>query len=183
MSAYRVNTVITGLGGSPYFSTHWLDKVTVGTASDAAQAVGSFWDALTNAMVDDVAWQVENTVVEYSTPDTPITAHTVSTPPAGAGSGIEDALPLAAQGMIRWQTGAYHNNRRVQGRTFVPGPPEGSNTPQGTVSVGYQGGVENAAAILVSAGIVVASRAANQFFPVGAAQVWDQWAVLRSRRD
>lgn len=183
MSAYRVNTVLTGLGGSPYFSTHWLDAVTVGNAADAADAVGDFWIALTNAMVNDVFWQVENTVVEYSTPDTPITAHTVGAPPAGQGAGVEDPLPLAAQGMIRWQTGAYHNNRRVQGRTFVPGPPEGSNTAQGTVSVGYQSGVEVAADILVTRGIVVASRAANQFYPVGAAQVWDQWAVLRSRRD
>jgi hypothetical protein len=43
--------------------------------------------------------------------------------------------------------------------------------------------LQNAADILVTSSLMIASRVGNVFAPVTSRDIWSNWAVLRGRRD
>lgn len=181
MPAYRIRTVFTGVPGSPYLNNFYFDSGTVGDASAAASAVYDFWNAVDTNMVNTIAWNIEDDVPLFQNPET-ITGWETVAGGSGAGLASGDSLPWSTQLLVQWSTGVVFNNRRIRGRTFVPGFHENQNSA-GVPIISLRDAVEAAADAMVGSGLSIASRASNSFVPVTSAQVWSQWAVLRSRRD
>lgn len=181
MPAYRIRTVFTGVPGAPYMSNFYFDAGVVGDASSAANATYTFWNAVDAYMTTACSWTIDNDVPLFTNPDTIAGWETVIGG-SGAGSQSDEAMPQSNQILVQWSTGVVFNNRRIRGRTFVPALTQQSNFA-GAVLPTVATAIETAATALVGEGLTIASRAANTFNQVTAADVWTQFAVLRSRRD
>lgn len=180
---YRIQAEWTGLAGAPYLSTFFVYADAGGTgAQDAHDAVADFLGLVDSYVTGSLTWTTLPEAVLMTTPTTVVEYEAVATT-SGIGGASGEVLPTATQGLIKWQTAGLVGNRRVQGRTFVPGPTEGVNDGSGRPTAEYVNAQTANTAGLVTFGLYVASRTANEFFPVTSGQVWNQWAVLRSRRD
>lgn len=182
MPAFRVRTVLTGPAGSPWVATHYLDTATSVNADSAVVNVGAFWDDVSPLICNSTTWETEAEVVEYATPLT-ITAFHQTTPESGAGGVAANPVPLASQGLIRWRTETIVGNKRVLGKTYIPSIPENRSDVDGGVEAFTVVGLRDAGIALQVQGLVIASRAADVFAPVTGTDVWEEFAVLRSRRD
>lgn len=182
MPAYRAQAELTGLAGSPWLSTFYFDSAFMATPGAAVATVANFFDALDPLMSNSVDWATLPEVVRYTTPDT-ITDFFATEQIFGGGERAEDPLPTQTQGLIRWRTDTIVNNRRVLGHTYVPGATEVSSGIDGMPIPSYVTVLQNAADILVTSSLMIASRVGNVFAPVTSRDIWSNWAVLRGRRD
>lgn len=182
MAAFRVRTVFTGVAGSPWVSNLYWDESFAATAEDAHDATVDFWAALRSVITQAASYTVEAEVVRYLTPDTIVSFHAV-TPVSNTCTAAGDMLPSQNQGLISWASSQIHNNRRITGRTFIPGPVESSSSNMGRPEGAYMTALGNAVSAISGRGLVIPSRAANAFANVTVAQPRGYWAVLRSRRD
>lgn len=182
MPAFRVQVEFVGLGGSPYLATHYIDQ---GLAVDevvAVSAVGNFWGAVDGVMANDLTWTTLPEVPLFSTPDTITSIQSVPTV-GGAGAVSNPPLARSTQGLVRWLTNSFAGNRRVQGKTYVPGLTTSALNDTGGLVAPVRSTLQTAAEGLADDGLVVASRVANTFNAAVGASVWGEFAVLRSRRD
>jgi len=181
---YRVRTEFRGMQGAPWLSTMFFEEG-VGTAQDCIDAVGTFWGAVDAGIDSEVDWATLPDVEAVSAVTGLVTGVTTTTPATGTGASATQALPFASQGLLRWRTGVYINGREVRGRTFIPGIVV-SNNDNGGVLAAYQTTVNNAAAALIAtsdANLQIWTRANNNAATVTSGSMWNQFAVLRSRRD
>lgn len=188
----RVSTTMTGVQGAPFNSTHHFGGEDQTEAIAAADAIRAFWLALVPNFASGLSIQVnsEVEVVDEATGQTTGTfEHTTAAVPVG---GSVAPLAAATQGLLRWRTATFIAGRRLQGRTFIPKPPSTFNAAPGVPSGTYQANLLTAANALLAGdtaagGLVVYSRPTDArpgaSAPVVAASAWNQWAVLRSRRD
>lgn len=182
MPAFRVRVVLTGPAGGAWVATHYMDVATSVNADSAVVNVGAFWDDVSPFICNTTSWETESEVVEYASPST-VTAFHQTTAESGVGGLSSHPVPLASQGLIRWRTSTLVGNRRVLGKTYIPSIPEGRSDIDGGLEAFTQVGLRDAGINLQVQGLVIASRAADLFAPVTGTDVWDQFAVLRSRRD
>lgn len=181
--AYKIPVVWTGLAGAPYLTTLWVNAG-LHTTPAAAQTVASgIASNLAEAVFNGMSWTLPSEISLWSAPDTLVSFHAVTgttQPCTQAGS----LASRATQGLIRLRTDGTWNNKRVQGRIFVPGVVtsmiEGAT---GNPTAGYMTELNAAGAVMDGGSLVVASRATNTFFEVTTATAWNKFAVLRSRRD
>lgn len=182
---YRVRTNISGGITGPGLSTFYFNDTSPATAQHAADAVHTFWDSIKNRVVNTVTFQVDPTVYTidvttgHPTLVTPVTAAPV------VGQSTADPLPYSLQGLIEMHTGFFPGGREVRGRLFIPGADESLST-LGVPIAAYISSLQTAANALIAdpnADWVVWSRKNHTVQPVTSAGVWNQWAVLRSRRD
>jgi len=111
-------------------------------------------------------------------------------------SAVGDRLPASNQLLIRWTTNGIVHNRRVRGRTFLPGGMENHNGPLGipatTVGTPVQSGLDAYLVTMSGRGRIWAQP--HEGTPENPARPGSQhaitgftlapfWAVLRSRRD
>ena len=183
----RILTTWTAPQGAPYYTNMYFAGLNQAQAEDAHSAVAGLW----NNFQADISTAYGCTVqgdVDVVTPATGQVTdqHTVA-PVTFAGDDAGQPLPFTTQGLIRWSTGFWQSGRQVRGRTFIPGITEGQT----------QGGVPDPAFIAVWNPFLVTflgatdpgnefgiwSRTAGNHTAVSAGAMWDQWAVLRSRRD
>lgn len=182
----RVRSTLTGVAGSPYYTNLYFGGVAdTPAAQAAADAVEAFWTDLAPWMANDVTTVVESAVAVLDEPTgQPVNVLTTTTSPV-VGTNTGEILPLATQGLIRWNTGQFLNGRQVIGRTFIPVPTETSSL-DGQPTSAYRDGIELAASNLLeapSANFVIYSRTGGADYPALEAIPWVKWAVLRSRRD
>lgn len=181
---YRVQTVFTGVAGSPYYSTFHF-SAGFGSASAAVAAAGGFWGVVDASLYNELTWDIPGEVEVINDETGNIIAVENATPQNGTGALSAQPLPPATQGLLRWRTGSFVGGREIRGKTFVPGltisaAADGQPTPTIITAL------ENAATALVgspSAQLVVYSRTNGTSAPVTASSAWGQFAVLRSRRD
>lgn len=185
----RVRTQIGGplvVGGG--LATHYFDPVGSADAQSAVEKVETFWEDLEDVIQVNVTFLVEPEVVVIDPADGSLQdIIPVSTTPL-TGAGTDPSVARATQGLLRLTATGIVNNRRIQGRTFIPG----------VMQTALQGGGPNASYVsaLTAAGstlrdgdenLVVWSRPApgrqGVASPVQIAQGSDKFAVLRSRRD
>lgn len=181
---WRVRTTITGVPGAPYLSTHYFDTSS-GTVNDAIASVAGFWTDCQALISTDASWEVDGavTVIE-STTGQPIgiAAGTLQT---GAGQSSADLLPMAAQALARWHTGVFTDGRELRGRTFIPALTEDTGETGGP-NITTISAVNNAIANMIggsSSIFVIYSRKHHTFSAAVNGSCWNQYAVLRSRRD
>lgn len=181
---YRARVVSTGIQGSPYLSTlNFLESGS--TPAGVSTAINGFFDALTVFQNQDLIWDFDGTldVVESSTGE--LQGVVSATAQTGQGTLSTEVLPPATQGLIQWRTGVFTGGREIRGKTFVPALTELAASA-GQVVGPTQSGLQNAATALVgtpSAQLAIYSRRYNTIAAVSDSSVWNQFAVLRSRRD
>jgi len=177
--------------GNPLVSTYYFDTLTADLA-DAASAISLLWDDLSPLLASALSWQLENEVAVINAADGSLVGYE-STAGSFVGAGSSDAnpLPWATQGLIQWKTASIVNGQQVTGRTFIPGLTEDAST----TGVPLPATITSIAAAVSTyltglAGFCVWSRPVTitghertgSEAPVTGAHVWNQFAVLRSRR-
>jgi hypothetical protein len=183
----RVTTEWTSIQGGPYYSTFYFDGDTEGEGDAAVAAVADWWGdwvSTINANVDATV-RGETEIIDPATGQ--ITGTTSAADVAVPMSGSGDMLPLTTQALIRWRTGVFVNGREIRGRTFIPGLEEPANAagrPLGTLPATVQPRINDfLTASAGGGGLVVYSPTNGQAAFVNSGSMWNQWAVLRSRRD
>lgn len=184
----RVTTILgANYGGGPWVSTLYFGGTTSGEANVAVTSTDLLWTGLESVCQNglDMTVQTDVEVVDPATGQ--ITAIFVTAGGSATGSAGGDALPWSTQGLLRWRTGVYYNGREVRGRMFIPAQTESFNV-SGVPSAAWETDVETAAAaFLVAAatagGHGVYSPTNGVFVPTVAQNAWNEWAILRSRRD
>jgi hypothetical protein len=182
----RVDVTWTGLQGAPYF-TQMFFSWQAGAANSTVTALSAFFNGIRGFWITGLTATLDpaQTVVESST-GFPTGVETATTAGVFNGGGSGPAHPPATQGLLRLQTNMYNGARRLTGRMYLPGmiTLSGSLVPGSSFTTG----VNNFAAGLItgtagSGQWGVYSRTHKAFANVSSATCWDQWAVMRSRRD
>jgi hypothetical protein len=147
----------------------------------------------------DLDWTRQADIAEINEVNGQLTGLASVASTSGAGAIAGEVAPTMVQGLIRWRTEVPFAGRLLQGRTFVPGVPEG-NLADGRPSAGFQTALANAANALIAdigTALVVWRRPVfsdpptdpptvvrnGAFAHVVVAIVSGDFAVLRSRRD
>lgn len=185
MAVLRYRVTHTGIAGTPYLSTFHADS-TVTTASALRDGVQAFWASTADRRVSDLISLGEAQVDELDPGTGALIGSSAvasfNVPATGSGS----AAPAATQGLLRIGTNTILGGRRIEGKLFLPGVRQNDVTGLGLVLLAYRTAYENAAADLRSAtgnGWCVWTRANGGTVTTSQASVWEQFAVLRSRRD
>ena len=180
----RVRTDFTGMSNGPAFSNLYFDGAGSSDAAAANTAVGAFWAAMANGMINYGIATTEPTVAELGLAGV-LTAFWPVAPIAHSGALTDTALPPADQGLLRLHTGLVIGHRQLIGHVFLPGACESNNTSGGVADAGYIALADAAGAGLIAATIpwVVWSRAHAAMYPIVSASTAAKWAILRSRRD
>lgn len=183
----RIKVTWNAPQGAPYYTTFYFGGDTAGEADAAAAAVADFLGVVDGNIATTYSWTID-TEAEFVDPVTGnITGVETVAGPTGTGGGSGDPLPFTSQALVRWRTGQFVNGREIRGRTFFPGFVETSSTGGG-VTASLIPGMNTAATNFVTAssgggGLVVYSPTHGLAAQVTVASTWNQFAVLRSRRD
>jgi hypothetical protein len=181
----RVRTGFSGISGSPYLSTmYFMTGDTLADAQAANTAVGAFWNTIDASLINGITWATQAEVTVMTLAGVVTGLHQV-TPVTGAGGTTGVLTPPATQGLVRWNTGVFLSGRQLRGRTFIPGIPT-SMVSGGVPTGSLVTNVNAAAATLIAdanADLGIWSRKGTAIASVLTGQLWNQFAVLRSRRD
>lgn len=185
-SITRIRTTFTGSQGAPYVSTQYFAGSDSSAASLAASAVGAFWAALEPVMHNELDWNVE----PFAEVINDATGALVGVNPIGGGeSGTGEVsgtpLPFATQGLLRLVTSTVVNGRVLRGRIFIPGTTEfvgGNGVPEASYVTALNDAFD-ALDTAAAGALLVWSRTHGTSAVVTGGQAWNQWAILRSRRD
>ena len=181
----RVRTIFQGPTGAPWYNNLHFVGDTAADAAAAHSATTTFWSAVDALITSQVTWVCEAIVAEIDlATGQQVDAHVV---PQTTGTGFlaGEPMPWASQALIRLHTLIYQNGRSVRGRIYVPGLTV-SALASGFLATQDMATLDAAAEALVAdAGSLFAvySRTTASAVEVDATSVWNQWAVMRSRRD
>lgn len=184
----RVTTEWTGIQGAPYYTATHFGGLTATEAGAAHALMAQIWTAGATFIRNDLTWTVlpEVSLVDEATGDT--TATFLETAVSDEGGLPGDDQPTIIQGLIRLRTGVYVGGREIRGRVFLPGQGDtydDDGVPSASIISGWQGIWNTAISDGQNAGapLQVYSPTNGQAADVTAASMWNQWAILRSRRD
>lgn len=202
MSLIRVQTVWTGVAGAPYYSNlYTLGPLTTSNGATLHSAWNTFLAALAPLLVTPMIATIDPELLEFDETNGNVTGAGSTTASVINFASGDHALPRHTQGLIQWTTAGLVHNRRVKGRTFIPGVTENQNGADGRPLPAFDTPVETALATFLSTmsgRLRVWSRPFVQTDPekeeknptrpgsahaVTTGNVAPYWAVLRSRRD
>lgn len=184
----KITTRVTGVAGSPFYISAYFDA-NVGSAADNRDAWHNFVTAgdVASAQRSGSIWTTggECPIVDVATGAT-MDVDVVSNKSV-AGSSNTAILPTSQQLLVRWRTSSYNEGRRLQGKTNLPLIGVGAATNDGgSVVSTVVGDLDTRAAALISnplADLVVYSRRYKVADIVTSGSCWNNFSVLRSRRD
>jgi hypothetical protein len=181
---WRVTRVATGVGGAPYYLTGYFDT-SVGTAQQAADAWANLLGTTSTIYRTGLVYAPISSVQEIDAPTGNLVGLSAVTVAGITFAGGTDPLPPSTQLLLQWHTGQYNGGREYRGRTNIPGLMASgmvAGAPSSTITSSFQTRV-TALLALSSAKLLVYSRKDGQAAVVTTGTVWNQYAVLRSRRD
>ena len=200
MSLVRVQTVWTGITGAPYYTNLYaIGPLTTNNGNDLATAWRAFLFSLVPTLANGMIANIDPELLEFNEADGVVTSagSTVQAPVLFGSGG--DHLPHSQQGLVQWSTNGIVHNRRVRGRTFIPGGTELANSPAGLPTSAIDTPLQTAVDTLLSTmsgRMRIWSRPLNQdppdpknpnrpgsAHPITGGNVASYWAILRSRRD
>jgi hypothetical protein len=178
----RVRTIFSGVQGTPYFSNLYFGDSALSNA--CVTVVSTFFADMDGVISQNLSWTTQGTVVTIDPVTGDITDSEDVTGQNGVGADTGELMPFATQALIRWHTGEYINGRELRGRCFIPGMTIVADD-QGVLLPSTLLTIQNAADGLIAAGqnMLLWSKTHGQTRAVTSADVWEQFAVLRSRRD
>jgi len=180
----RVRTHITGVVGGPWENVLTFSGTTQSDADSAAAAVHAFWLSASSEMKCGGSIKIDPFVQRFDASTGTIddifgvSQDAISVTLAGT------MLPVATQGRIDLRTGYFPAGREVKGRIFIPACDESRNDsgqPSTALTNNFQTWINTLLA--ASPALVVYSRKHHLVADVTAGAPWNEWAVLRSRRD
>jgi len=181
---WRVRANWTGVPVvGPSVSTFFFNSA-AGTPQDASDQVATFLGALDANLATTLGWATENTVDELDTATGTLLGSTSVTTASGSGANADTPLPRATQGLAQWTTSLVVAGRSLRGRMFIPGFCENNNDAgaPGTATVSGVNTILNNFVSDTPAIFVAWSRTHGVEAQVTGGSMWNQWAVLRSRR-
>lgn len=189
MTMYRIRVNLGGFQGAPGLAVHYFDFAG-GSAQDAADAVAVLWGGFESFLYDTVTWSVDTAAAIIDETNGDLDGVTTITPASGGGTNTTEPLPPSQMGLVRWVTSGVVNNRVLRGRTFV-GPTTQDANDSGLLTSASQTDLQNAANAFLAvtdADPVIWHRppegqSSGVFHPITGASVWNNFAVLRGRRD
>jgi hypothetical protein len=142
---------------------------------------------------------IDPELLEFNETDGVVTSAGTTSQAAVNFGGGGDALPHSQQALVQWATNGIVHNRRVRGRTFIPGVLESENSATGTPTAGIDTPLQTAVDTLLSTmsgRMRIWSRPLTldppdpnnpnrqgSAWPITGGNVASYWAILRSRRD
>lgn len=191
MAIIRLTSEWTGpqIRGGGVTQSYFNDAA--GTAQDACDALDAFWADVINTVKSGNSVQINPQVLGLDETDGSLNGQTIVTP-AGPHNGTNsgEPLPPASQMLLRWFTPQVANNRLIRGHWFLPAQTDGANTSAGQVDPGTIAAVVGSMQDLIDdadSQLAIWHRpngsSAGSVGAVDSAGVWNEWAVLRSRRD
>lgn len=198
MSLVRVQTTWTGVGGAPYYTNLYaIGPLATNNGNDLATAWRTFLQSCASTLTQPLVATIDPELLEFNEVDGVVTGagSTVQAPVAMTGAG--EHLPHANQLLIRWTTNGIVHNRRVRGRTFLPGAQEAHNSAVGEPSSLVTNPVQSAITALLTTmtgrmriwaqPVTVATPTVparpGSAWPIQSGDIAPYWAILRSRRD
>lgn len=200
MSLIRVQTVWSGVAGAPYYTNlYCIGPLSTNNGNDMATAWRVFLTTIAPNIGSGLTATIDPELLEFNEVDGVVTSagNTIQAPVPMTGGG--DVLPRANQALVQWTTGGIVHNRRVRGRTFIPGATEPDNSSSGTPAPAVGTPLQTAIDTYLS---TMSGRARIWSRPVTEENATDKvparpgsahailsgkvapyWAVLRSRRD
>lgn len=159
-----------------------------GSAPAAAQADADALDEwlqdIAGTMVVTQQFQVDQEVEEVDPATGNITGVVTITSINRTGNVNTAPVPQAAQALFRWRTGFYSGGREVRGRTFVPGLALANSSASGELASATVATLQTAGTtLLADSGFGIWSPARATFQVATACSVWNEFAVMRGRRD
>lgn len=186
MSVARYRVDIAGLVGGPGLSTWHFDTTASGyTDQDAVDAVENFFLGAPSLTSNNITFTGQPVIDILDEASGQVTAQNGVSGWSVAGTRTDEELPPTTQGLVEWQTGIYVAGRQIRGKTFMPGITIDHNDPPGVPGATYKSGLAaNALSVITaSVGFGIYSRKNGQIALVTSLFIWNQWAVLRGRRD
>lgn len=182
----RAQCVWTGVDGSPWY-TGMNFQLEPGQEQDALDTLGYFITGVQQYVQSAVTWTIEDLVTFINVESGQPVGAALGNGSTGVGGNAGQMLSRAAQGLVRWNTGAYPAGRQIVGHTYLPGLAEAANGDNGRMLEATRAALESIANATITtpgnATPVVYSRKNRRIFPAQTAQCWREFAVLRSRRD
>lgn len=183
MPALQIRAEWTGLPGGPGLSTFNLGEETIANPQAAADALVAIVGEMATFLTSEITFTTLPEAYVMTTPSTVGSIVTIA-PDSVTGSTAQAPLSGATQGLIKGLTQTFNGNRRVQGRLFIPGFTAAAlNADGGTPAANHVAALSAMGTDLVGLGWQIPSRVLDAYAPVTTAQGWNQFAVLRSRRD
>lgn len=186
---HRVQTVVTGVVGGPYYLVGYFDAA----GSNAQNACAAWHLFITGGgtgtatgFPDGSRVETQPEVLQINPVDGAVVGLEDADGLVSIGANTSDQLPTQNQFLVRWRTGEYINRRENRGRTNLPCPFEEALTNEGRVAPAIQTALQARANTLVNniaVRHVVWSKKNGGWSETVSASVWDQFSVLRSRRD
>lgn len=132
MSLVRVQTVWTGVAGSPFYTNLYaLGPLSTGNGAALAAAFNTFLASLSPTLRSGLTATIDGEHLEFNETDGIVTGAEVGTTHIVGFSGGGDILPTSNQLLVQWQTPGIVHNRRVRGRMNLPGALESHNAGDG----------------------------------------------------
>lgn len=200
MSLIRSQTIWTGVAGSPFYTNiYCIGPLATNNGNDMANAWRVFLNSLSAILHAPMVATISAELLEFDETTGNVTGagNTIQTPVTFTGS--VDALPPMTQALLQWHTSGIVHNRRVKGRTNIPGVMENQNDPNGKplplVSTPLLSGAQAYLTSMSGRARIWAqpfeADPANPDNPtrpgsshaIDSVTVAPYWAVLRSRRD
>lgn len=180
----RVRVVWTGVAGSPAYSNFYFLNNLSGAQAYIAP-VGNFISSAVQYVHQSVTATVQPEVPLIDSATGDVMGVDLGSAVAHPGARTDEIMPPINNLLIRWNTDVFAGGRRVKGRTFIPYPTQLLNE-SGKVETSSRNGLTAAANTLVNVAdvdLVIWAKTSGGVAPVTLANVWDQFAALRSRRD
>jgi hypothetical protein len=185
---HRVKILWTGAGiPQGGVSTFYFDYAASGaqTAADAA-----FWLMQQfSALMSNRYTFTEDAIVSQVVAETgDVFGVSPISPLSESGDSSTEEVPQAAQALVQWRTGVYHNSREVRGRTFIPGILQTYCT-DGQLDAGIVAGyADELNTFITSKGAVPViwhrpkPGEDGAMFAISSGALWPEFATLRRRR-
>lgn len=147
---WRIRTIMTGVGGSPWYNNLFFAESASGSAGNVQAKVRAFWSDMSGFIAPGVSIQVDPEIltIEAETGNIVASGSQVLAPVASAGATGPGAV--ATQVLVRLNTGVRRNNRNVIGHMFIPFPCKGDITTDGQYAAGRAANVATNANALVA---------------------------------
>jgi hypothetical protein len=189
-----------GVAGAPYYTNLYaLGPLTSNNGTVLSNSWREFLLQLSSITASGMTAQIDSELLEFDETNGTVTGTGTLAQPLQTMTGLGNQLPHSTQALIQWSTNGIVHNRRVRGRTFIPGVLVAHNSPTGNPLPGVGTPLQSAVDTFLSTmsgrlrvwSREVKAENATPTVParlgsahaISAGKVAPYWAVLRSRRD
>lgn len=181
----RTRTVWTGIVGSPFLTTVYVEGGEETSAQDALDVIDGLYTAWQTFTLPSLLWATENLVDIVDTTTGQIIRQESGDGGEGAGTaGGSDGkyLPEGTQFLVNLPTGVYQGGRQIRGKLYFPGPLESANAASGVPNATITNAMESACQAAALSGMTVWSPTYLQANRPAAVVASRKWARLSTRR-